>query len=358
MEMLMENRFIDRLDRNIENMKILVVFTGGTIGSSVNQDGYFAPDKRKAYKLLELYKRYRANSHAAIPTPAGEEPMFDTAEPYTTLSENLGIEHLEMLIRCLEQNLAKDYDGIIVTHGSDTLQYTAAALGYTFGNDTIPIMLVASNYILDDMRANGLDNFAAAVDFICQQAGRGVFVSYRNTGEHTRYHRGTRLQGHPAHTDYLASVDNLFYASHQYGKVIKNREYKECEDALTSPVMSWDSLRTNVLWLQAHPMMTFPKLDGNVKAILISSYHSGTINTASNRWNVYFRSAAESGIPVFLVGAADGMSYESTRGYRENGIQVLPKMAPIAAYMKLLMCTLNGLDLECCMFKSLGGDLL
>ncbi len=329
-------------------MKILVIFTGGTIGSSVNNDGYFAPDKEKAYKLLELYKTYHRDKGLC----------FDTMEPYTTLSENLGIEHLKQLIGCVKGQLDKDYDGIIVTHGSDTLQYTAAALGYAFGNDTIPVMLVASNYILDDERANGLDNFAAAVAFICQQAGRGVFVSYKNAGEYAHYHRGTRLQAHPSHTDDLASVDNIYYGSLENDKVIKNPDYREDADKLPLLMLKGDELQSHVLWLQAHPMMRLPEIDEDVKAILISSYHSGTINTASKLWNAYFTAARERKIPVFLVGASGGRSYESTRWYDDIGIWVLPKMAPIAAYMKLTMCTNNGLVLEEYMYRSLGGDLL
>lgn len=357
-------------------MKILVVFTGGTIGSSVSEDGYFAPDSKKAYRLIALYKKYQADisgesvqcAENGLPCAEKdlqrtvEEVVFDTVEPYTTLSENLELEHLALLTDCLRENLKKEYDGIIVTHGSDTLQYTAAALGYIFGNDTIPIMLVASNYILEDARANGLDNFAAAVSFICQRGGRGVFVSYKNTGECAKYHRGTRLQAHPAHTDYLESVDNLYYGSLKEDKVVKNPSYVEREDEVSCfkicPSGSGNPFGGNVLWLQAHPGMMLPKPAADVKAILITSYHSGTINTASEHWRGYFKTAADSGVSVFLVGASKGMSYESTKAYREMGIQALPKMAPIAAYMKLLLCALGDLDFENNMGKSLGGDLL
>lgn len=339
-------------------MKILVVFTGGTIGSSLSTDGYFSPDRKKAYRLLELYKKYCASTNNRFPKWDGEELIFDMVEPYTILSENLDMVYAQKLVHCISQNLKKDYDGIIVTHGSDTLQYTAAILGYAFGCDTIPIMLVASNYILDDMRANGVDNFAGAVEFIRQQAGRGVFVSYRNTGEHTHFHRATRLVAHGPYTDYLVSVDNIHYGSFCYGRIHKNQMFKEREDEIKPLPVEWDSLKSSVVWLNVHPAMVFPKLENGTKVILVSSYHSGTMNTASARWNAYFRTAVEKGIPVFLVGAPDGMSYESTKVYEDNGIRVLPKISPIAAYIKLLMGTAADMDDKEYMFKSLGGDLL
>ena len=74
--------------------------------------------------------------------------------------------HLNLLISCIREQLTKDIDGIIVTHGTDTLPFTAAALGMCFAYAKVPILLVSSNYILDDPRANGLTNFTAAVDYI------------------------------------------------------------------------------------------------------------------------------------------------------------------------------------------------
>ena len=44
-----------------------------------------------------------------------------------------------MLVRTVKENADKGYDGIIVTHGSDTLQYSAAAIGYCMGLESLPI---------------------------------------------------------------------------------------------------------------------------------------------------------------------------------------------------------------------------
>jgi L-asparaginase len=49
------------------------------------------------------------------------------------------------LITTVKENLSSDYDGIIVTHGTDTLGYSAAALAYALGNGTVPVCLVSSN---------------------------------------------------------------------------------------------------------------------------------------------------------------------------------------------------------------------
>jgi len=165
-------------------MRILTVFTGGTIGSLVGSDGKISTEEATKYLLIDEYeKKY------------GKKSEFDTIEPYRILSENLKANHLTELIAVLQKVFTeKTYDGVIITHGTDTLQYTSAALQYVFGAVDFPIILVSSDFVLTDPKANGLINFAAAVDFIEGKYGTGVFVSYCNPGENPKFHRGTRMQ--------------------------------------------------------------------------------------------------------------------------------------------------------------------
>lgn len=67
-------------------MKILVIFTGGTIGSSLN-DGWISTDNKAKRYLLECYKK---NSTRDI--------TFIEKEPYSILSENLCADNINMLL--------------------------------------------------------------------------------------------------------------------------------------------------------------------------------------------------------------------------------------------------------------------
>ena len=128
---------------------ILIVFTGGTIGSKRSGGGVVDVDERAGCELLHRYAR------------SDRQPVhFDTVQPYQTLSENMNPGHWLSLAACLRERLAGParHDGVIVTHGSDTLPYTAAMLSYAFADAPVPIVLVAANYPLDDPRSNGLVN--------------------------------------------------------------------------------------------------------------------------------------------------------------------------------------------------------
>ena len=188
-------------------MNIQVLFTGGTIGASVQGD-YIRTDERAPYMLLSMYQKSQTKLGNADCLPT-----FHTKTPYTLLSENLTGNTLNQLISSLSESITNNYDGIIVTHGTDTLQYSAAALSILFETCNIPIVLVSSNYILDDPRANGLVNFSHAVDFIQQSSGKkqgGVFVSYCNKGENPHIYPATSLLAHDAYDDKIKCVpDNL-----------------------------------------------------------------------------------------------------------------------------------------------------
>ena len=300
--------------------KLLTVFTGGTIGIT-RANGAISPDGKNFALLLELYqKKYGAAD-------------FDSVAPYTVLSENLSADNLKLLRRCVSENLNKGYDGVIVTHGTDTLQYTAAYLDLTLGMQTpVPVVLVSANYPLADSRSNGLLNFAAAVDFIKTSGERGVFVSYHNTaGEFAAIHRGADVLPHLPLDDSVYSLFNAPFGAVQNGVFVKNSAYTERE----REDLSACELSGRVLYLRAHPGMVFPEISADTKAVLLEGFHSGTLPTDNDECVRFCRAANAQGIPLYLTGGQAGFEYASKQAFAELGIKVLPPMSPVAAYMRL-----------------------
>ena len=325
-------------------MKILVVFTGGTIGStSIN--GYVSPDGKKPYYLLELYNKRKKN-----------DIVFETICPYETLSENMTCYTLFRLVNILKDKLKKDYDGIIVTHGTDTLQYTAATLSYTLGSNTIPVVLVSSNYVLNDKRANGLDNFYYAVEFICSQKGRGVFVSYKNTGDVPKIHRASRLLEHPVYSDDLDSLGGICYGSFDNDKFIQKSSYTAGDESGITLGIPDDNWSSDIMMIRPYPGMRYTIPDKSIKGILHLTYHSGTICSLTPGIKDFAVFTNSHDIPVFLAGTGKGADYESTKVYEELGFNKLPYSAPIAMYIKLWLTIRNNLPVIDTMNKCIGED--
>ena len=327
-------------------MKIGVIFTGGTIGS-LSGDGGIAPHGDTKRLLLSEYA-----------ARTGDPYCFPTAEPYTTLSENMTFSHLGILADCIKESL-REWDAAIVTHGTDTLQYTGAALGYLCGLSTKPVVLVSANHPLDDPRSNGLDNFCAAVSFLRTVTGvTGVFAAYRSHGEDAHIHRATRLLPHPPMDDALRSIGGPAAVVTAQGEAKLLATYTEQHDGQV--VMESDALvgaEGRILRLMAYPGMRCPTLDG-VAAVLLDTYHSGTLPTKALAVRMLAKKAKEAGVPVILTGVpAGGTAYESGNDYEALGFFTAPPISPIAAYLKLCLALANGRDPYRALSLPLGGDM-
>ena len=165
-------------------MKLGVIFTGGTIGCQVAEDGYLQLPDSSTYFLLEGAKeRGILDGITVIPS-----------EPFRLFSEQMTGETLSLLVNHVRERICKeDCDGWILLHGSDTLAYTAAVLGCVLGTDCPSLVLVASNEPLSNPKANGWTNFAYAVRFLQEQQATGVFVSHCNTDNIPTIHEAIQL---------------------------------------------------------------------------------------------------------------------------------------------------------------------
>ena len=322
-------------------MKLLFVFTGGTIGTAASEST-LSLDKEKPYALLKEY---------AVRYPV--DFTYDTRSPFYELSENLTGEHISAILQTVSLQI-EGYDGVIVTHGTDTLGYTAAALGYALGSDCAPICLVSAAYPIEDARSNAVANLHAAVTLIRTRAHRGVFVPYRDEGKDIVFiHRATRLDATLPFSGALCSTGNVPYGSVRAGIFTKNPAYAEAPDALDAPPLALTA-QAPVLRVGAYPGMHYPAIPDGVRAILLDAYHSGTVNTKSEAAHAFLREARERRIPVFLTGATGGAMYESTHALGAYGVIPLVRISPIAAYMKLwLFADADG----ALMHASRGGDL-
>ncbi len=324
-------------------MKILVIFTGGTIGSS-EKDGIISTDSvvstedaRNGYKLIKRYCEKLQNSIS-----------FSALSPYTILSENLSAEELNLLISTVKDKLSGGFDGIIVTHGTDTLQYSAAALAFALGNTPIPVVLVSANYPLDDSRSNGTDNFEAAVAFI-ETAQSGVFVSYRNTGSDSAcILSSTHLTCHRESDDAVYDFDGDAFAYYSYNdkKITLNEKISTFRSNEKKEALDFTLCNDpRIAVIESYPCNTYPYDLNKIRAIIIRPYHSATLNTASESFIKFCREAADKNIPMFLTNARSGAVYASSLGFKDNKIIELIGSTFPSVYIKLWIAMSRGKDI-------------
>ena len=301
-------------------MKLLFIFTGGTIGSTA-KNGKISVDGEKPRLLLQKY---------AARYPLDFE--YDTLAPFTELSENFSGAQIAQIVAAVSAHI-KNYDGIIVTHGTDTLAYTASALGLTLGNESIPVSFVSSAYPLDDEKENGVDNLFGAIALIKSGKEKGVFVSYQNEkGGAITIHRATRLSSALALLHQVYSVnDDPYGFVLPGGDFYKNPAFKESPDTLPPPSKALTERSDGILRVFPYPGMIYPEITDRTRFILLDTYHSGTVDGKSAEAHAFLQNAKEKGVPVLVTGNA---AYDSTQIFEKYGVTRL-SLSPIAAYIKL-----------------------
>ena len=264
---------------------IKVIFTGGTIGSAA-RDGKVDLDGNANRRLLEMYRAER-----------GEDVTFDCDEPVSMLSENVHEEQLHAIYAAVKAVDPKVYDGVIVTHGTDSLCINAHYFSLTLCNLGLPIVLVSSLYPLEDRRQNGLKNFIAAVDFIEKGGARGVFVAFANGNSPAEIHLAGRLMFCDQITGWYRSVLGESLATVEGGEVI----YRESpslptreELALGGKFAVVPDICRDVMLITARSLLNFSLYDFDrraPRAVVLEPYHSDTVCTAGR--NLNFKKFAE-----------------------------------------------------------------
>jgi len=82
------------------------------------------------------------------------------------MSENMRFAHYNIIAKEIQKEIKKGVDGIILTHGTDTLHYTSAALSFMLENLPIPIILVGSQRSSDRGSSDASMNLLSAATFI------------------------------------------------------------------------------------------------------------------------------------------------------------------------------------------------
>lgn len=316
--------------------KILLILTGGTIGST-SRNNIIDIDSYAGWRLLEDYGNL----------PSRKEIAFGIHKPLDILSENLTPCDWISLIDFIHSQHLDDYSGIIVTHGTDTLPYTSAILSYIFNGLRVPLVVVSSNSPLGSQVSNGLSNFSAAVDFITSAAVPGVFVTYQDSAGENKVHLGTRLTEALPFTHQFRSQKDAHFGEMVGGELIINKSaYTPSIDMVVNrKTFAYDSpsLSDQILLIRPYPGLDYSLLNFAIrpKAILHGLYHSGTAcvhpSNESARFSFlnFARKCESEDIDLYVTASSTSSArYASSEKFTDNVIH-MSDMSTESALAKL-----------------------
>ena len=141
--------------------KILLLTTGGTIASLPGGEGLEPQRSDVMERELEQLRTYYE---------------ITVRDVMCLDSSNIRPEEWQTIAKAIFDQRS-GFDGIVVSHGTDTMAYTASAVTYMLPNIDLPVVFTGSQLPLADMLSDGPDNLRTA--FAMAAAGHpGVFLAF------------------------------------------------------------------------------------------------------------------------------------------------------------------------------------
>jgi len=185
----------------MEKKRILLIGTGGTIASEMGENG-LAPELTSQQLL-----RY-------LPDISGI-CQVECLQLFSLDSTNIRPEHWVQVARAIRENY-DDYDGFVISHGTDTMAYTAAALSYLVQGSPKPIVLTGAQkpigFETTDSKQNLRDAFTVAASDMA-----GVMLVFNGKVILGTRARKTRSKSFEA----FSSINYPFLGMVQDGKLLR-----------------------------------------------------------------------------------------------------------------------------------------
>jgi glutamyl-tRNA(Gln) amidotransferase subunit D len=154
----------DTVKINKKLPKIAILHTGGTIASKVDYSTGAVIAKFKPEELVEMFPEIEKLA------------SINSRLVRNIQSEMMRFAHYNLMAKEIEKEAKKGMKGVIITHGTDTLHYTAAALSFILENINIPVVLVGAQRSSDRPSSDAAINLISAITFITQANVPGVFI--------------------------------------------------------------------------------------------------------------------------------------------------------------------------------------
>jgi glutamyl-tRNA(Gln) amidotransferase subunit D len=334
---------------------VAILSTGGTIASRVDYRTGAVTAQSTAEEII-----------AAIPE-LEEIANYRSRVVCNILSENMRAEYWVELARAIVEEINDGADGIIVTHGTDTMGYTAAALSFMI-TPSVPVVLVGSQRSADRPSSDNAMNAICAASVAVSDIAEVCVVMHESTSDdHCLIHRGTRVRKmHTSRRDAFQSIN-----APPIGRV----DYPSCEiRTFTDYVRRGqrqlrirDGMEPKCALLKFIPgaspeLLRFCSLSG-YRGIVIEGTGLGHVPA---EWIPLIEYATKSGIPVVVTsqcmhGRICDRVYDTGRDMLKAGVIEGEDMLPETALVKLMWLLGQGLDYEdvCVrMRQNIAGEIL
>jgi glutamyl-tRNA(Gln) amidotransferase subunit D len=159
-----------------------IVSTGGTIASRID------------YRTGSVTSQFDASDILIAIPELAKIANYRTVPLATILSENMKPAIWQNLARAVHNEIKSGVSGVIITHGTDTMAFSAAAVSFMV-DTPVPIVFVGSQRSADRPSSDNTMNAVCAASAATSDIGEVAVVMHATTNDDTcAIHRGTRVR--------------------------------------------------------------------------------------------------------------------------------------------------------------------
>ena len=325
------------------------VSTGGTIASTVD------------YRTGAVTAQFDAEDVLrAVPELAGRA-NYRGRVVANILSENMTPEVWRDLAAAVHEEIERGADGVVVMHGTDTMQYTAAALSFVL-DSPVPIVFTGSQRSADRPSSDNVMNAVCAVEAAtADHAETLVCMHESGSDDACALHRGTRVRkNHTSRRDAFETVG---------AKPLGRVEWKTGDVTFRRPVADRGAgsnafapaFASDVELLKFVPGTGPAALDAaeGADGLVLEGTGLGHVNT---EWTDRIAALVDGGTTVVMTsqcleGRVCDRVYDTGRDLLEAGVVEAGDTLPATAYVKLMWALENTEDAADTMRRSIAGEL-
>ncbi len=268
---------------------VSILSTGGTIASKVD------------YRTGAVTSQFTAEDILLAIPELTKIANYNARVCYSILSENMQPEYWVKLAEEVYNEIKAGANGVIITHGTDTMMYTAAALAFMI-ETPVPVVFVGSQRSADRPSSdNAMNAVCAAKVATSDIAGVTVVMHGTNSDDFCHIHKATKVRKmHTSSRDAFKSINSkplgrVDYPSGKITTYLDHTRRGERELAINSNI---EPRCTLIKYTTGASPETLLFASANYRGIVIEGTGLGHV---SSEWVPYIERTTDAGIPIVMT---------------------------------------------------------